>query len=79
MDTPFGRISGNNRDNLIENIPKLTSQWILLLTDTEFTTSEEVKLKSTQRLGRWYKLEQISIGHTQIKEVELNENMATRR
>lgn len=79
MDTPFGRISGNNRDNLIENIPKLTSQWILLLTDTEFTTSEEVKLKSTQRLGRYYKLEQMSIGHTQIKEVELNENMATRR
>ncbi len=48
MDTPFGRISGKNRDNLIENIPMLTSQWILLLTDTEFTVSEEMKIKSTK-------------------------------
>ena len=79
MDTPFGRISGNNRDNLIENIPKLTSQWVLLLTDTEFTLSEESKLKSTGRLGRWYKLEHIDIGYTRIEELELNQNMATRR
>lgn len=79
MDTPFGRVSGNNRDNLIENIPKLTSQWILLLTDTEFTTSEEMKIKEVGKLGRWYKLDQIEKGHTQIVEVSLDEKMATRR
>lgn len=79
MDTPFGRISGNNRDNLIENIPHLTSQWILLLTDTEFTISEEFGFKNTGKLGAWYKLDQISPGHTNITKVDLKETMATRR
>lgn len=79
MDTPFGRISGNNRDNLIENIPNLTSQWILLLTDTEFTVSEEMKIKSTNKLGKWYKLDQIKPGHTNIVEISLTQQMATRR
>lgn len=79
MDTPFGRISGKNRDNLIENIPMLTSQWILLLTDTEFTVSEEMKIKSTKKLGRWYKLDQIKPGHTEIVEISLNDQIATRR
>ncbi|MBB6625086.1 hypothetical protein H7E67_16825 [Clostridium gasigenes] len=79
MDTPFGRISGNNRDNLIENIPNLTSQWILLLTDTEFTISEEIKIKSTNKLGKWYKLDQIKPGYTNIVELSLSEQMATRR
>lgn len=79
MDTPFGRISGKIRDNLIENIPMLTSQWILLLTDTEFTVSEEMKIKSTKKLGRWYKLDQIKPGHTEIVEISLNDQIATRR
>lgn len=79
MDTPFGRISGKNRDNLIENIPNLTSQWILLLTDTEFSVSEEIKFKSTEKLGRWYRLDQIKPGYTKIVEIDLSENMATRR
>lgn len=79
MDTPFGRISGNNRDNLIENIPGLTSQWILLLTDTEFSVSEEIKMKEVDKLGKWYKLDQIKEGHTNIVSIGLNENMATRR
>ncbi|WP_343290208.1 AAA family ATPase [Turicibacter bilis] len=78
MDTPFGRISGNNRDHLIENIPGLTSQWILLLTDTELSRVEEEKFKETKKLGRWYKLEQISKGHSQIVELSLNATMSTR-
>lgn len=79
MDTPFGRVSGNNRDNLIENIPLLTSQWILLLTDTEFTISEEMKMKQVDKLGKWYKLDKINDGHTNIIPMDLNETMATRR
>lgn len=78
MDTPFGRISGENRDNLIENIPRLTSQWILLLTDTEFTLTEEIKVKETGRLGKWYRLNQLSVEHTEIVEVPLSETMAKR-
>jgi len=78
MDTPFGRISGNNRDYLIDNIPNLTSQWILLLTDTELSKTEEMRFKSTDKLGKWYKLEQISTGHSEIVPMNINESMATR-
>ncbi|PGZ92177.1 AAA family ATPase [Bacillus sp. AFS029533] len=78
MDTPFGRISGNNRDHLIDNIPNLTSQWVLLLTDTELSRTEEIRFKSTGKLGMWYKLEQIKPGHSEIVQIELNEAMATR-
>ncbi|MFD1707363.1 AAA family ATPase [Siminovitchia sediminis] len=78
MDTPFGRISGNNRDHLIDNIPNLTSQWILLLTDTELSRTEEMRFKKTGKLGKWYKLEQITKGHSEIVPMEINEAMATR-
>lgn len=78
MDTPFGRISGVNRDHLIQQIPSLTSQWILLLTDTELTVSEEHVFKSTGRLGRWYRLNQVEPYYTNIEEVALTDSLATR-
>lgn len=78
MDTPFGRISGNNRDHLINNLPLLTSQWVLLLTDTELTHEEERVFKETNKLGKWYKLEQEKLYHSEIIEIDINETMATR-
>lgn len=78
MDTPFGRISGNNRDHLISNLPGLTSQWILLLTDTELTASEERSFKDTYKLGKWYRLNQTDLYKTEIESVELMESIATR-
>ncbi|MEB7421531.1 AAA family ATPase [Staphylococcus arlettae] len=78
MDSPFNRLSGMNRDNLIEKIPDLTAQWILLVTDTELTPSEEKVFKSTNRLGKWYRINQIDIHHSEIEAVDLNETMSTR-
>src|SRR5699024_1046108 len=78
MDSPFNRLSGMNRDNLIEKIPNLTSQWILLVTDTELTPSEEKVFKSTNRLGKWYRINQLDIHHSEIEAVDLNETMSTR-
>jgi DNA sulfur modification protein DndD len=78
MDTPFGRISGNNRDHLIDHVPGLTSQWILLLTDTELSKTEEMRFKSTNKLGKWYKLEQITKGHSQIVAMANKDAIATR-
>ena len=57
MDTPFGRLSGEHRDNLIEYLPGLTRQWILLATDTEFGKEEAEKLRSTKQWGKVYTLE----------------------
>lgn len=78
MDSPFNRLSGVNRDQLIENIPSLTSQWILLLTDTELTTSEEHVFKAGGRLGKWYRINQIDTFHSEIEEVSLAASMTTR-
>lgn len=78
MDSPFNRLSGVNRDQLIENIPRLTSQWILLLTDTELTTSEERVFKEGGRLGKWYRINQIDTFHSEIEEVSLRDTMTTR-
>lgn len=73
MDTPFGRISRQNRANLIKNIPNLSLQWILLLTDTEFTDFEADTFKSENRVGYIYKLHQIDKGHSEIKKVNVAE------
>jgi len=78
MDTPFGRVSGKNRDNLIRNMPDFTSQWILLFTDTELTYTEENLFKKYGKLGKSYKLNQLSEGNTQVIEINSNEFLATR-
>jgi len=78
MDTPFGRVSGKNRDNLILNMPRFTSQWILLFTDTELTSDEEAVFKKEGKLGKTYKLNQIEKGITKIVEVPTYETLATR-
>ena len=73
MDTPFARLSGKNRDNLIENIPKLVNQWILLLTDTELTSVERESFDKYQKYEHLYVLENVN-GRTKIiKKNNLNE------
>lgn len=66
MDTPFAKLDGNNRDNLISTMPELTSQWVLLVTDTEFARSEVNHMKETHKWGKFYRLDKISDGHTEI-------------
>ena len=57
MDTPFGRLSRNNRDNLISSIPNLVNQWILLLTDTELTSIERDAFHSNDKVGFVFELD----------------------
>ena len=70
MDTPFAKLDGTNRDNLISIMPALTSQWILLVSDTEFSRSEVNQMKSTQRWGKFYRLDKVNNGHTQIISID---------
>lgn len=70
MDTPFGRISGVNRDNLIKTLPSLTKQWILLMTDTEFTRTEEKEFKDTRKVNNIYRLNKIKNGYTSIEKID---------
>jgi DNA sulfur modification protein DndD len=70
MDTPFAKIDSENRKGLIENIHKLTTQWILLLTDTEFTQTEEEEFRKTKKIGAWYDLVKVEDGYTKISEIQ---------
>ena len=77
MDTPFGRLSGVNRDNLIKNVPELTNQWILLLTDTELTRVERDAFDQYERVGKVYELENFN-GKTKIAEKNTVNNLVVR-
>lgn len=78
MDSPFNRLSGNNRDNIIKIIPTLVNQWILLLTDTELTVSEESVLKNTNRLGKFYVINQIEPFHAEVEEKQTDKVISKR-
>lgn len=77
MDTPFGRLSYEHRRNLINQLPSIASQWILLATDTEFRRQEADLLKKSGKLGKFYVLSATEDGNTIIKEQNINDVMST--
>ncbi|MFZ0929708.1 MAG: AAA family ATPase [Syntrophobacteraceae bacterium] len=54
MDTPFGRLFSIHRENIAEQIPKLTNQWILMVQDEELTGNALKKL--SPKVGAEYRL-----------------------
>jgi DNA sulfur modification protein DndD len=54
MDTPFGRLSGNHLTAVAENLPNLTPQLILFVTDREWDEASKTKLEP--RTGAQYDL-----------------------
>jgi DNA sulfur modification protein DndD len=79
MDTPFGRLSGVHRDHLLDTIPKMASQWILLATDTEFTAIEADALRQTNAWGGIYELVKEGEGITRIMQREVSRFIPKRR
>jgi len=79
MDTPFGRLSYEHRQNLINDVPTFASQWILLATDTEFRRQEAVLLKKTGRWGKFYLLRSVEGGNTVIEEQNIDSAIAILR
>ncbi|MFC1849113.1 AAA family ATPase [candidate division CSSED10-310 bacterium] len=76
MDTPFGRLSADHRKNLIEHIPDYCAQWILLATDTEFRQNEASMLKRGGKWGKFYQLQGLGPGITEIVERNIDEAQA---
>lgn len=69
MDTPFGRLSGNHLAAVAENLPTLTPQLVLFVTDREWDASSQQGLGP--RTGRQYKLDfDRQTGCTTIKEMD---------
>ncbi|WP_160141642.1 AAA family ATPase [Salicibibacter halophilus] len=69
MDTPFGRLSAEHHDQLISFIPNVCSQWVLLVTDREFTSKHEEELLAANHLGNSYSLITKEEGVTEIVEM----------
>lgn len=70
MDTPFGRLSGIPRDACLKQLPSLLSQWILLTTDTEFTTEEANALSSSNSWNKIYEIEKKD-GYSKLVEKDI--------
>ena len=69
MDTPFGRLSGNHLSAVAENLPTLTPQLVLFVTDREWDASSQQGLGP--RTGRQYKLNfDSATGCTTIEEID---------
>lgn len=68
MDTPFGRLGGSHLAAIAENLPNLTPQLVLFVTDREWDESARTGL--VPRTGRQYRLNfDKSTGCTTIEEV----------
>jgi len=79
MDTPFGRLSYEHRQNLINQVPTFASQWILLATDTEFRRQEAQLLKNGGMWGKFYLLRSTIDGNTMIIDQDIDSAMAVLR
>lgn len=73
MDTPFGRLSFDHRKNLINNVPNICTQWILLATDTEFRAQEAKLFEESKKWGKFYQLKALPDGSTEIVERKLED------
>ena len=55
MDTPFGRLSSQPRNNVTKFLPNLADQLVLLVTDEELR--DEARANLEPRIGNEYRLE----------------------
>lgn len=71
VDTPFARLDSQIRDHIIKETPKLSSQWVLLLTDTEYTNREKQSFVESNAVGTSYQLQKNNDGKTEIQVTSL--------
>ncbi len=55
MDTPFGRLSSQHRNNITEHLPDLSNQIVLFVTDEELRDQARQNLEA--HIGTEYRLE----------------------
>lgn len=54
MDTPFGRLSSQHRENITQYLPDLTDQLVLFVTDEELR--DQARINLDPRIGEEYRL-----------------------
>jgi len=77
MDTPFGRLSLEHRENLIGFIPQICQQWIIMVTDTELTEKEWNFFRKVNCNCTFYKLSPLADGTTKVENIPVDEALTS--
>ena len=70
MDTPFGRLDLNHRDNILSYLPSVTSQFILLVHSGEIRKETDLNTIA-ERIGAVYEIREISSTHSRLERTTL--------
>lgn len=70
MDTPFGRLDLNHRDNILSYLPEVTSQFVLLVHSGEIRPDTDLS-SIRSRIGGTYKIVEVSPTQSRIDRVAL--------
>ena len=66
MDTPFGRLDLNHRDNILRYLPETTSQLVLLVHDGELRKDTDLAPVAS-RIGKSYVIKEVTPRHSTIE------------
>jgi DNA sulfur modification protein DndD len=66
MDTPFGRLDLNHRDNILRYLPETTSQLVLLVHDGELRKDTDLAPVAS-RIGKSYVIREVTPRHSKIE------------
>lgn len=70
MDTPFGRLDLNHRDNILSYLPSVTSQFVLLVHSGEIRKETDLAVIA-ERVGAVYEIQEISSTQSRLERATL--------
>lgn len=70
MDTPFGRLDLNHRDNILSYLPSVTSQFVLLVHSGEIRKETDLAIIA-ERIGSVYEIMEISSTQSRLERTTL--------
>jgi DNA sulfur modification protein DndD len=70
MDTPFGRLDLNHRDNILSYLPSVTSQFVLLVHSGEIRKDTDLAVIA-ERIGAVYEIKEISSTQSRLERTTL--------
>ena len=70
MDTPFGRLDLNHRDNILSYLPSVTSQFVLLVHSGEIRKDTDLAVIA-ERIGAVYEIKEISSTQSRLERATL--------
>ena len=70
MDTPFGRLDLNHRDNILSYLPSVTSQFVLLVHSGEIRKETDLAVIA-ERIGAVYEIREISSTQSRLERATL--------